>query len=95
MIPDEEEALLARVRQALAAHAVLPAKAAPPPPGSRHYSDEMVALRDEIAEARLEDVPALVAQMERLQGVSMTRADLQTILVDPKVRAPLRHSARP
>ena len=43
----------------------------------------MVALRDEIGEARLEDVPALVAQMERLQGVSATRGDLQTFLVDP------------
>jgi ATP-dependent DNA helicase UvrD/PcrA len=53
--------------------------------GSRRgaYADEMVALRDEIGEARLEDVPQLVAQMERLQGVSLTRADLQTILVDP------------
>ena len=47
------------------------------------YDDELVALRDEIGEARLEDVPALVAQMERLQGVSLTRGDLQTILVDP------------
>ena len=45
----------------------------------------MIALRDEIGEARLEDVPALVAQMERLQGVSLTRGDLQTILVDPAV----------
>ena len=47
------------------------------------HADEMVALRDEIGEARLEDVPQLVAQMERLQGVSLTRADLQTMLVDP------------
>src|SRR6185436_2365951 len=47
------------------------------------YGDEMVALRDEIAEARLEDVPALVAQMERLQEVAATRGDLQTYLVDP------------
>ena len=31
-----------------------------------------MALRDEIGEARLEDVPALVAQMERLQEVSLT-----------------------
>ena len=53
------------------------------PGASRGYADEMVALRDEIGEARLEDVPALVAQMERLQGVSLTRADLQTMLVDP------------
>ena len=47
------------------------------------YDEELVALRDEIGEARLEDVPQLVAQMERLQQVSLTRADLQTILVDP------------
>ncbi len=43
-----------------------------------------MALRDEIGEARLEDVPALIAQMERLQEVSLTRADLQTMLVDPR-----------
>lgn len=43
-----------------------------------------MALRDEIGEARLEDVPALVAQMERLQGVSLTRSGLQHILVDPQ-----------
>ena len=30
------------------------------------YDQELVSLRDQIAEARLEDVPALVAQMERL-----------------------------
>jgi DNA helicase-2/ATP-dependent DNA helicase PcrA len=85
-IPAEEEQLLARVRASLAAHAPAPAAR-----GSKSaedvrragYADEMVALRDEIGEARLEDVPQLVAQMERLQGVSLTRADLQTMLVDP------------
>ena len=74
------------MRASLAAHAPAPAAR-----GSKSaeearragYADEMVALRDEIGEARLEDVPALVAQMERLQGVSLTRADLQTMLVDP------------
>jgi DNA helicase-2/ATP-dependent DNA helicase PcrA len=80
----EEERLLARVLESLAAHAPAPSRPAGPAPGDprRGYADEMVALRDEIGEARLEDVPALVAQMERLQGVSLTRADLQTILVD-------------
>jgi DNA helicase II / ATP-dependent DNA helicase PcrA len=83
-IPVEEERLLARVLESLAAHV-----AAPPQPAaaanarSPGYADEMVALRDEIGEARLEDVPQLVAQMERLQMVSLTRADLQTMLVDP------------
>jgi DNA helicase-2/ATP-dependent DNA helicase PcrA len=82
-IPAEEERLLARVLASLAAHAPAPqvgAKGAPPRAG---YVEEMIALRDEIGEARLEDVPALVAQMERLQGVSLTRGDQQTILVDP------------
>ena len=82
-IPAEEERLLARVLASLAARAPAPqpgAKGAAPRAG---YVEEMIALRDEIGEARLEDVPALVAQMERLQGVSLTRGDQQTILVDP------------
>ena len=81
-IPAEEERLLTRVLASLAAHA----PAARPPAGAaprRDHIEEMIALRDEIGEARLEDVPALVAQMERLQNVSLTRGDLQTILVDP------------
>nr|HVT08701.1 UvrD-helicase domain-containing protein [Polyangia bacterium] len=84
-IPVEEERLLQRVL------ASLTAARAPRAPGEARvargnqgaYGDQLVALRDEISEARLEDVPALVAQMERLQGVALTRADLQTILVDP------------
>jgi len=79
-IPAEEERLLARVLASLAA-ARAPRTSASRD-ARRAQVDEMVALRDEIGEARLEDVPALVAQMERLQGVSLTRADLQTILVD-------------
>ncbi|HZL20711.1 MAG TPA: ATP-binding domain-containing protein [Polyangia bacterium] len=92
-IPAEEERLLARVLASLAAHAALSRRPPVGSPGSagvpaatsayrRGYVDELVALRDEIGEARLEDVPQLVAQMERLQGVALTRADLQTILVD-------------
>lgn len=77
-IPEEEERLLARVAESLRAGAPKPAR------GHRAgKDDELIALRDEIGEARLEDVPALVAQMERLQEVSLTRAELQTMLVDP------------
>src|SRR6185436_18494952 len=43
----------------------------------------LVALRDEIAEARMEDVAALIAQMERLQGVSLQKAEARSLLVDP------------
>jgi DNA helicase II / ATP-dependent DNA helicase PcrA len=81
-IPAEEERLLARVLASLAGARAPRAPGSPRSP-NRAYGDEMVSLRDEISEARLEDVPALVAQMERLQGVALTRADLQTILVDP------------
>src|SRR5262245_34404070 len=85
-IPAEEEELLARVRQSLAAHAPARdgARAAGAAGGARRRLDEeLIALRDEIGEARLEDVPALVAQMERLQEVGLTRAELQTLLIDP------------
>src|SRR5690242_9178430 len=104
-IPAEEEALLARVRESLAARA---AEAAPrrrtaaatagaaatttttgagsgsgAAAAAARYDQELIALRDEIAEARLEDVAALVAQMERLQGVSLQRAEARAVLVDP------------
>ena len=88
-IPAEEERLLAQVRKSLGEHAA----AAPTRRGApsaqartrslRAYDAELVALRDEIGEARLEDVPALVAQMERLQGVSLQRAEARSLLVDP------------
>jgi DNA helicase-2/ATP-dependent DNA helicase PcrA len=80
-IPKEEEQLLARVAASLRAAAPGQAMAR-----GRQVAkdDELLALRDEIGEARLEDVPALVAQMERLQEVSLTRAELQTMLVDPR-----------
>jgi DNA helicase II / ATP-dependent DNA helicase PcrA len=78
-IPEEEERLLERVVHSLRAAAPRAGQARG---GAR--DDELLALRDEIGEARLEDVPALVAQMERLQEVSLTRAELQTMLVDPR-----------
>ncbi len=75
-VPAEEERLLARVRSSLGARAEEGTRT------NRSYDAELVALRDEIGEARLEDVPALVAQMERLQGVSIRRAEAQGALVD-------------
>ena len=58
-IVEEEQRVLARVQKHLAN---LPRRKA----HRVDYDQELVALRDEIAEARLEDVPALVEQMERL-----------------------------
>jgi DNA helicase-2/ATP-dependent DNA helicase PcrA len=88
-IPAEEEALLGRVRQSLAERAAEAAAERRARVGaaatSAQYDQELIALRDEMAEARLEDVAALVAQMERLQGVSLRRAEAQAVLVDPDV----------
>jgi len=84
-IPAEEDQLLTRVRNSLADAAAAAAGAKTSPTAARHAraDDELVALRDEIGEARLEDVPQLVAQMERMQGVALNRTELQSILVDP------------
>ncbi len=48
----------------------------------RSYDHELVDLRDEISEARLEDVAPLLAQMERLQAVAARRAEVPTGNVD-------------
>jgi DNA helicase II / ATP-dependent DNA helicase PcrA len=77
-IPREEETLLARVRESLAARRT--GRTAE----TARYNADLVSLRDEIGEARLEDVAALVAQMERLQGISFRRAEAQGVLVDPQ-----------
>ena len=77
-IPREEEVLLERVR----AHLATVKPAAPPP--TSDYEEQLLALRDEIAVARLEDVPALMQQMERIAGVAARRAEVVTEPVDPR-----------
>ncbi len=47
------------------------------------YDAELIALRDQIGEARLEDIPPLVEEMERLQQVSQRRAQVTEGVVDP------------
>ncbi len=92
-IPREEEALLERVRAHLAT-----VKPATPPP-INDYEEQLVSLRDQISSSRLEDVPALVQQMERIAGVAARRAEIVSEPVDP--RAPyfghlrLRESDKP
>lgn len=74
-IVDEESRVLARVQKHLANRPLRRS-------GPVDYDSELVTLRDQIAEARLEDVPALVAQMERLQQVALRRADVHNGDVD-------------
>ena len=74
----EEEDLLSRVKANLAAQR--PVKQAP----REDYTEQLISLRDQIAAARLEDVPALVQQMERLQGIANQRGSHVVEPVDPK-----------
>jgi len=46
------------------------------------YDTELIALRDQIREARLEDIPPLVEEMERLQQVAHRRAKVVEGSVD-------------
>ena len=75
-IPKQELALLQRVVDHLAER-----RAAIPE--LQTFDNELVELRDQVAESRLEDVPALLAQMERVAGISANRNELTAGLVDP------------
>ncbi len=74
----QEEKVLARVHRTLAARR----------PSHRgqliDYDAELIALRDQIREARLEDIPPLVEEMERLQQVAQRRAKVVEGAVDPQ-----------
>jgi len=47
------------------------------------YDAELIALRDQVRAARLEDVPPLIEEMERLQRVAQRRAMVSEGVVDP------------
>jgi len=72
----QEEKVLARVHRTLEARR----------PNHRgqliDYDAELIALRDQIREARLEDIPPLVEEMERLQQVAQRRAKVIEGAVD-------------
>ena len=75
---EEEVSLLKRVLHHL--QSVRPSR----PPPIADYEEAMISLRDQIACSRLEDVPALVQQMERIAGISARRAEIVIEPVDPK-----------
>ena len=74
----EEEQILSRVRAHLAT--ARPSR----PPKAADYEEQLLDLRDQIAESRLEDTPALVQQMERLSGIAARRAEIVVEPVDPR-----------
>jgi DNA helicase-2/ATP-dependent DNA helicase PcrA len=73
----QEEKVLARVHRTAAA-------SRPTHRGQLiDYDAELIALRDQIREARLEDIPPLIEEMERLQQVAQRRAQVTEGAVDP------------
>ena len=75
----EELTLLERVRDHLAVQR--PSR----PPPIEDYEEQLISLRDQIASAHLEDVPALEQQMQRIAGVAQRRAAASEVEpVDPR-----------
>ena len=76
-IVSQEERVLRRVQRALGAKRESVYR-----PGQRDYDAELIALRDQIREARMEDIPPLVEEMERLHHVAQRRAQVVEGMVD-------------
>lgn len=76
-IIDEEERVLARVHKNAASRSLRPVN------DGVDYEAELLSLRDQINEARLEDVPPLIEEMERLTEVAARRAKVTEGGIDP------------
>ncbi len=74
----EEERVLARVQRHVATRELRPVQA------GLDYDAELLALRDQINEARLEDIPPLIEEMERLAEVAARRAKVTQGMIDPR-----------
>ncbi|HOU93038.1 MAG TPA: DNA helicase UvrD, partial [Polyangiaceae bacterium] len=59
-----------------------------PPDTTTQYDDDLLDLRDQLATARLEDVPPLLEQMERLQSLAARRRSQQTSATTVDARSP-------
>ena len=77
-IIDEELTLLAKVLRQLARHQLDGAAE------SAEYDQELIALRDQIAEANVEDVAPLVAEMYRMQALGAANGKGRDLPVDVK-----------
>ena len=79
----EEVACLERVQKHLKERAQRPSDR-PGSAASADYEARLLDLRDQISSARLEDVPPLVQEMERLQSLMVHRRDTTAVTVDPR-----------
>ncbi|MEP7049227.1 MAG: 3'-5' exonuclease [Pseudomonadota bacterium] len=78
-ITGEEERCLAKVND----HLLHRVREQPAKPGA-DYDAQLLDLRDQIAGARMEDVPPLLEQMERLHILSTRRREATEVHIDPK-----------
>jgi DNA helicase-2/ATP-dependent DNA helicase PcrA len=77
IIIEEELRLLAQVQKQLAAHQIGEVV-------QKEYDRELISLRDQIAEARTEDLAPLIAEMYRLQAVGANTDKGRSLPVDAK-----------
>jgi DNA helicase-2/ATP-dependent DNA helicase PcrA len=82
-VVSEELACLTRVQDHLRERAQKPSER-PGSAASADYESRLLDLRDQISSARLEDVPPLVQEMERLQSLMVHRRDTTVVTVDPR-----------
>lgn len=82
----EEVACLARVQQHLKERSQRGSdrSAASASAASADYEARLLDLRDQISSARMEDVPPLVQEMERLQSLMVHRRDTTAVTVDAR-----------
>jgi DNA helicase-2/ATP-dependent DNA helicase PcrA len=81
-VVSEELECLERVQTHLKERAQRPSER--PTVASADYESRLLDLRDQISSARLEDVPPLVQEMERLQSLMVHRRDTTAVTVDPR-----------
>ncbi|MFH1131401.1 MAG: hypothetical protein V1754_08705, partial [Pseudomonadota bacterium] len=75
-IVEDELRLLARVTAALSGLST-------DNPGAPDYDEALISLRDQIAEAKTEDIPALVEQMTRISAIAQSYGSGRDLPVDP------------
>ncbi|RYZ06667.1 MAG: DNA helicase UvrD [Myxococcales bacterium] len=83
-VVSEELACLERVQAHLRERAQRPSDRPGAAAAAGDYEARLLDLRDQISSARMEDVPPLVQEMERLQSLMVHRRDTTAVTVDPR-----------
>jgi DNA helicase-2/ATP-dependent DNA helicase PcrA len=84
VIVEDESAQLAAVVSYLAARDEAAKKQTTEKTGKLDFDSELIALRDQIGEARMEDQAALMAQMLQVAAIAKSHAPIRKEVVDPR-----------